>query len=160
MDASSSHPQRAPSITRGSDAFKSCPSCSLPLSSVGLEGLPGDSQRLSGPLARGSWSLPESASSLDTYDDEQDEIDEVVERVSIHHVVHDLHPAFQSDHLRPEQSRRDRLRRPSLWKGRQRGKRPRQRSPRAPGHYTCSLSYFSRGLHWAGILIPNMQVRN
>lgn len=29
-----------------------------------------------------------------TYNDEQDEVDEVVERVSVHHVVHDLHPAF------------------------------------------------------------------
>lgn len=35
----------------------------------------------------------------ETYDDEEDEVDEVVEGVSVHHVVHDLHPALQSDHL-------------------------------------------------------------
>ena len=112
------------------------------------------------PWPVGPGACLESTSSLDTYYDEQDKIDEVVEGVSIHHIVHDLHPAFQSDHLQPEQSRRDRLRRPSLWKGRQQNECPRQRSPSAPGHYMCSLSYFSRGLHWAGILIPNMQVRN
>lgn len=35
-----------------------------------------------------------------TYDDEEDEVDEVVEGVSIHHEIHDVHPAFQGDHLR------------------------------------------------------------
>lgn len=34
-----------------------------------------------------------------TYDNQQDEVDEVVEGMSIHHIVHDLHPALQSDHL-------------------------------------------------------------
>ena len=34
-----------------------------------------------------------------TYNDEEDEVDEVVEGVGIHDVVHDLHPALQSDHL-------------------------------------------------------------
>lgn len=37
-----------------------------------------------------------------TYNDEQDEIDEIVEGVSIHHKVHDVHPALQSDHLHAE----------------------------------------------------------
>lgn len=36
---------------------------------------------------------------LNTYNDEEDEIDEVVEGVGIHDIVHDLHPAFQCDHL-------------------------------------------------------------
>ena len=34
-----------------------------------------------------------------THDDEEDEVDEVVEGVSVHHKVHDVHPALQSDHL-------------------------------------------------------------
>lgn len=29
-----------------------------------------------------------------TYDDEEDEVDEVVKGVSVHDVVHDVHPAF------------------------------------------------------------------
>ena len=119
MDASSSHPQQAPSITRGSFAFQNCPSCSLPLSSVGSEGTLGTPKDSLVPWPMGPGACPESTSSLDTYYDKQDKIDEVVEGVSIHHVVHDLHPAFQSNHLQPEQSRRDRLRWQSLWKVRQ-----------------------------------------
>lgn len=38
-----------------------------------------------------------------TYNNQQDEVDEVVEGMSIHHVVHDLHPALQSDHLSRKQ---------------------------------------------------------
>ena len=34
-----------------------------------------------------------------TYDDEEDEVDEVVEGMGVHHIVHDLHPALQGDHL-------------------------------------------------------------
>lgn len=38
-----------------------------------------------------------------TYDDEEDEIDEVVEGVSVHDVVHDVHPTLQCDDLKPVQ---------------------------------------------------------
>ena len=41
-----------------------------------------------------------SLCTCETYDDQQNEVDEVVEGMSIHHIVHDLHPALQSDHLR------------------------------------------------------------
>lgn len=34
-----------------------------------------------------------------TYDDQQDEVDKIVEGVSVHDKVHDVHPAFQRDHL-------------------------------------------------------------
>ncbi len=37
-----------------------------------------------------------------TYNNQQNEVDEVVEGMSIHHVVHYLHPALQSDHLQSE----------------------------------------------------------
>lgn len=36
---------------------------------------------------------------MSAYDDEEDEVDEVVKRMSIHDVVHDVYPAFQSDDL-------------------------------------------------------------
>lgn len=40
---------------------------------------------------------------IKTYDDEEYEVDEVVEGMSVHDVVHDLHPALQRDHLhKPE----------------------------------------------------------
>lgn len=35
-----------------------------------------------------------------TYNNQQNEVDEVVEGMCIHHIVHDLHPPLQSDHLR------------------------------------------------------------
>lgn len=35
-----------------------------------------------------------------TYNYQENEVDEVVEGMCIHHIVHDLHPALQSDHLR------------------------------------------------------------
>lgn len=159
-------PRRAPSATGCSAAFTNCPSCSLPLSTRALQGHPGDSQRAPpppwGPLAHGSLSFcPESPSSPDTYYDKQDKIDEVVERVSIHHVVHDLHPAFQGDHLQAGQSRRGE-REPETAEppGRQaaQGKLPQTEAPpRAGTLYTRPLSYFSPGLHGAAILIPNMQ---
>lgn len=86
--------------------FKSCHPCSLSPSSSGSEELPGDPQRPRPcPLVHESLSVPGEASFPDTYYDEQDKIDEVVEGVCIHHVVHDLHPAFQSDHLQPGRSR-------------------------------------------------------
>lgn len=34
-----------------------------------------------------------------TYNDEQDEVNEVVKGVGVHYIIHDLHPALQSDHL-------------------------------------------------------------
>lgn len=37
-----------------------------------------------------------------THNDKEDEVDEVVERVGIHDVVHDIHPALQSDDLRKQ----------------------------------------------------------
>lgn len=39
-----------------------------------------------------------------TYDDEKDEVDEIVEGVSVHHKVHDVHPALQRDHLKANHS--------------------------------------------------------
>lgn len=96
------------------------------------------------PWPVGPGACLESTSSLDTYYDEQDKIDEVVEGVSIHHIVHDLHPAFQSDHLQPEQSRRDRLSWPSLWKGRQQNECPRQRSPSTWALHVFSLILLPR----------------
>ncbi len=42
---------------------------------------------------------------IKTYNDEEYEVDEVVEGMSVHDVVHDLHPALQRDHLhKPDQT--------------------------------------------------------
>lgn len=38
-----------------------------------------------------------------TYNDQQNEVDEVVEGMCVHHVVHNLHPALQGDHLESEE---------------------------------------------------------
>lgn len=38
-----------------------------------------------------------------SYYDQEDEVDEVVKGVCIHHKVHDVHPALQSDDLQGEE---------------------------------------------------------
>ena len=40
-----------------------------------------------------------------TYNYEQDKVDKIVEGMGVHHIVHDLHPPFQCDHLQRQTTR-------------------------------------------------------
>lgn len=42
-----------------------------------------------------------------TYNYQQDKVDKVIEGMGIHHVVHDLHPPFQCDHLQRQTKPRE-----------------------------------------------------
>lgn len=46
-----------------------------------------------------SYTKTRGEGACSTYNDEQNEVDEVVEGVSIHNIIHDLHPTLQSDDL-------------------------------------------------------------
>lgn len=162
MDASRSRPRRAPSITHCSAAFKTAPR-TLPPSCPALRGSLGTSKGPPRPVpwSTSPWSLRGEPSFPDTYYDEQDKIDEVVEGVSIHHVVHDLHPALQSDHLQPGQSREERQPETGRPQERQAAETASQTEVLlcAGTLYTHAFSYFSQGLGRAATLILIIQVR-